>query len=704
MESSFTFLKVRGIPIGAHWSWVLVLGLVIWSLGTSLFPSTYPGLESETYLVMGAVAGALFFLSILVHELGHAFRALDEGMKIDGITLWLFGGVARFRGMFPSAGAEFRVAIAGPVMSVLLVVLFGILGLPDPSGEWPRALTGVADYLARINAILVGFNLVPALPLDGGRVLRAWLWARQKSYSAATLSAARAGKSFGALLAIVGLLNAFVGGSGGSGLWLLFLGWFLVQAAQAEASGAYVRDALEGRRVRDLMSPAPAVVAPTTTVGELFDVVVREQGHSNYPVVEDGEVLGLVSLRRASSVPPERRASSTVRDVMQERSEVPQLAPDTPLSDAAEILATEPRRALIMEGQRLVGIISISDFARAIEAEQSRAPRTRRAGSLVSAVVVILLLIAAAALYHPPLLVLEPGQTLDVSRDITITGVKTDEVEGRYLLTSVRLARPTGLGTIAAFVTGREVVALSQVLPEGTDAGEYFRQQRQIFRQSRLFAAAAAAEEVGLDVAVEGSGVVVESVLPGSPASKVLRPDDVIVRLDGSAVKIASQMQEAIRARPPGTRFRLVVERANRSRPLRVVVRSAALAGTAVPQTGIGVLISTRDFNVDLPFEVQFRDRRIGGPSAGLAYALAISDMLRPDDFVQGAIVGATGTIDIEGRVGPVGGLRAKAQALEDARADLFLVPEQEIGEVAESGVETRGVADLRQAIEVLRG
>jgi PDZ domain-containing secreted protein/Zn-dependent protease/CBS domain-containing protein len=703
MESSFTLLRVRGIPIGAHWSWVLVLGLVVWSLGTSLFPATYPGLGSRTYLVMGAVAGALFFLSILIHELGHAFRALDEGMEIEGITLWLFGGVARFRGMFPSAGAEFRIAIAGPVMSVALAAIFAIAGLPEPSSEGARALTGIADYLARINAILVVFNLVPALPLDGGRVLRAWLWARQKSYSAATLSAARAGKAFGGLLAIVGLLNAFAGAGGGNGLWLLFLGWFLVQAAQAETSSAFIREAFEGRRVGDLMTRDPAVVSAGMSVGELLDVIVGQRGHSTYPVVQGEEVVGLVSLRQASAVPPVERGTRTVGEVMQ--VDVPRLTSETPLSQAAEALNSEPRRALIMDGDRLVGVLSISDVSRAIEAERTRASRRpARAGGLAGAVVVILLVLAAAALYHPPFLVLEPGSTLDVSRDITITGVATDAVQGEYLLTSVRLARPNALGALVAWIRGREIVTQSQVFPEDTDPDEYFRQQRAVFRQSRMFAAAAAAEEVGLEVAVQGTGVVVENVLPGSPAAKVLRAGDVIVRMNDNEVEIASEVQDAVKARPPGARFELVVERGRRKRSVDVVVRSASLPGLGEPVTGIGVLITTRDFDVDLPFDIRFRERRIGGPSAGLAYALAISDMLEADDFARGVTVGATGTIDVEGRVGPVGGLQAKAQALEDAHADLFLVPEQEVGDLAGGEVDTRGVTDLGQAIDVLRG
>src|SRR3990172_6650138 len=243
MESSFIFVRVRGIPIGANWSWLFVFALLTWSLGSALFPRTYPGLSGSAYWAMGLVTAILFFGSVLLHELGHAFRALKEGMRIEGITLWLFGGVAKFVGMFPSPGAEFRIAIAGPIVSVALAGGFGVLAFAGRELGWPASTRGVVDYLARINAILVGFNMVPALPLDGGRVLRAWLWHRQRSFSADTVSAARAGRAFGGLLIGLGLLGFFTG-AGTGGLWFVFLGWFLLQAAQAEASFALVRQAL----------------------------------------------------------------------------------------------------------------------------------------------------------------------------------------------------------------------------------------------------------------------------------------------------------------------------------------------------------------------------------------------------------------------------------------------------------------------------
>ena len=702
MESSFTVLRVRGIPIGAHWSWLLVAGLVVWSLSQSLFPASYPGLSEAIYLAMGIVAGLLFFAAILAHELGHAFAALREGMEIDGITLWLFGGVARFRGMFASPGAEFRIAIAGPLVSVAIAVVFFLLGSIEGSSDVARAAEGVADYLARINAILVGFNLVPALPLDGGRVLRSWLWKRQGSFSAATVSAARAGKAFGVVLAVLGLLDFFTGGGGGGGLWLLFLGWFLVQAAQAEASGALVRQSLRGRRVRELMTSSVETVPPQLTVATFLEHIGTRR-FSTYPVVRGDEPVGLVSLRRVEQVPAADRDRRRIEDVMQPLAELTIFSPDDEIVVALDSLGDESKRALVMEEGRLAGLMSLSDVARVLEREppqKAQPAPSRRGGGLLWAVVAVTMLIAAGAIYRPPLVVFEPGTTLDVSDDITITGVPSQRPEGSYLLTSVRLAQPNVLGLAWAAASGKEVAPLSQLLPEGTDAGDYFRQQRQIFDQSRLAAAAAAARSAGFEVAVNGSGVIVVALIPQSPAAEVLEESDVIVAIDGRPVRSVADLQEPIRARPAGASFELEIERGELTRSFRV--RSARLPGGTETITGIGVSITTRDFDVEFPFEIEFAERRIGGPSAGLAYALAIADMLEPGDFTEGREVGATGTIDLEGAVGSVGGLPAKAEALERAGADLFLVPEAEVAGVDETTLEIRGVASLEQAVESL--
>jgi Zn-dependent protease len=256
VESTIRFFRVRGIPVGAHWSWLFVFALVVWSLSTTRFPATYPGLDGSTYLFMGLAAAALFFGSVVLHELGHTFVALAQGVRIRGISLWLFGGVARFETPFASPGAELRTAVAGPLVSGVLALGFALADGALGAAGAPEAVRGVTDYLARINGILFAFNLVPALPLDGGRMLHAWLWWRQRSRTAATLTAARAGRAFGILLAAVGVLELLTGGAAG-GIWLALLGLFVVQAAQNEAMHARVEHAVGGLRVRDFMVPVP---------------------------------------------------------------------------------------------------------------------------------------------------------------------------------------------------------------------------------------------------------------------------------------------------------------------------------------------------------------------------------------------------------------------------------------------------------------
>ena len=231
MWSSVRLGRIAGIEFGVNWSWLVVFALIVWTLASGIFPSTNPGLSKATHIAMAIVAAFLFFLSLLLHEFGHALRARREGIEIDGITLWLFGGVARFKGSFRSAGTEFRVAIAGPLVSLALGVLFVLIALIPGI---PSAVDGVAAWLGYINLTLLVFNLIPAPPLDGGRVLHAALWRWRGDYVWATRVAANVGRGFGYLLIAVGIAM-FVFQSSFSGAWLAFLGWFLLNAATAES-------------------------------------------------------------------------------------------------------------------------------------------------------------------------------------------------------------------------------------------------------------------------------------------------------------------------------------------------------------------------------------------------------------------------------------------------------------------------------------
>lgn len=366
--------RIAGIRIGVNWSWLVVLALIVWSLADGVFPAQNPGLSDGTYLAMAIVAAILFFASLLAHEFGHALQARREGMEIDGITLWLFGGVAKFRGMFPSAGAEFRIAIAGPLVSLAIGVAFVAVAAVF---SLPEAADGVAAWLGYINLFLLLFNLLPALPLDGGRVLRAALWGAKRDFAAATRIAAGIGRAFGYLFIAAGIAM-FVIWNDFSGAWLAFIGWFLLGAASAEARYLAVRDAFDDLHVRDLMVRDPATVPPTLSLGAFMDDVVWNRRYTTYPVVENGRAVGLLPFRCVAQVPRGEWDERTVRDCMIELDEVPQLAEDEDLIEALEEL-NEGRvhRGLVLDGDRLVGLLSISDLARALETGGGRRRRPK---------------------------------------------------------------------------------------------------------------------------------------------------------------------------------------------------------------------------------------------------------------------------------------------------------------------------------------
>jgi Zn-dependent protease len=364
MNASFRLGTIAGIQIGVNWSWLIVFGLISWTLAVAVFPSQNPGLSDGTYLAMALFAAGLFFLSLLLHELGHAVQARHEGMEIEGITLWLFGGVAQFKGSFPSAGAEFRIAVAGPLVSLALGLGFALIAWGT---AFPDAVDGVAAWLGYINLVLLVFNLLPALPLDGGRVLRSTLWHLRGDFGWATAVSAGIGRGLGFLLVLGGLF-LLIFESSFSGAWLAFMGWFLLQAAGAEARYAQAQEALGDLRVRDLMVRRPVTVRSDLELGRFMDEVAWAHRYTSYPVVDDGRLVGLLHFRCVAEVPRDEWDTRTVRDCMMPSNEVPVLEEDEPAVEAlAELSAGDVRRGVVMTNGRLVGFLSISDLVRALE-------------------------------------------------------------------------------------------------------------------------------------------------------------------------------------------------------------------------------------------------------------------------------------------------------------------------------------------------
>jgi Zn-dependent protease/predicted transcriptional regulator len=374
MGDSIVLGRILGIRVGINWSWLVIAGLIVWTLAVSVFPSTNPDLSSRVHVAMGVVAALLFFACVLLHELGHALQARRENVEIEGITLWMLGGVAKISGRVPSAGAELKIAIAGPLVSLVLGLLFagaaGGLPLPEP-------VDGVAAWLGYVNLALLVFNLVPAFPLDGGRILFALLWLQSGQVDRAIRRAVAVSRIAAfAMIALGGVL--LLTGSVTGGIWLAFIGWFLLQSAGAEAGQRAAEARLGDLRVRDLMTSHPITVRPDMTVADVVDDVVWRARHTTYPVVDDGTPVGLLPFSTLAAVPRVEWGRTLVADCMLPLERVPLLGREMLVVDALQLVSgSEARRALVVDDGRLEGILSITDLLRALELGEPAGAATR---------------------------------------------------------------------------------------------------------------------------------------------------------------------------------------------------------------------------------------------------------------------------------------------------------------------------------------
>ncbi|MDP9070271.1 MAG: site-2 protease family protein [Actinomycetota bacterium] len=368
MEESFRLGNVAGIRVGVNWSLLVVFWLISLGLADGRFPEEAPGSEPSLYWAAALTTAALFYAALLAHELSHALVARQAGVGVEGITLWLFGGMTKMRAEAHTPQVELRVAVAGPLVSLAVAGVMATLALVADAAGASSLVVAMASWLARINLILAAFNLVPAAPLDGGRVLRSILWRRHGDQLRATVTAARAGRLFGYLLVAAGLLE-FAAGAGIGGLWFLFLGWFLIMAARAEETAATLRGALGGVTVGDVMTPDPVVAPGWLTLDAFLEEYVLRHRFSAFPIESfDGRLDGLVTLQRLKQVPGQERAKVRAHDVAWRIEEVPSARPDEPLVALLRRMGgSSEGRALVLEGERLVGIVTPTDVARAVE-------------------------------------------------------------------------------------------------------------------------------------------------------------------------------------------------------------------------------------------------------------------------------------------------------------------------------------------------
>lgn len=347
--------RVWGIPIGLHWSMVLVFAMLTLSLAVAFFPDTDPNLPTAAYWAMAIVAAVLFFTSILLHELGHSWVALRNGIPVESITLFIFGGIARIAGRPKTAGVELAIAIAGPIVSFALVGIFGAIWLVADDLTY---LAAPAGWLARLNLILALFNLLPGFPLDGGRILRALVWQFTGNEQRATQVSLISGQMMAFGLMGFGALQAF-NGNFANGIWLIFIGWFLQNAAVTEATGSRVQIALRGAKVRQAMGPREPQVPGRIKVRQLIDEHILPNGQRYFLVVDGDVPRGVVTLRDLAAIPRDRWDWTSVSDVMTPWNRLTVVSPDTDLLEAMQAMDDAGVSSLpVMDGDRPTGLLT----------------------------------------------------------------------------------------------------------------------------------------------------------------------------------------------------------------------------------------------------------------------------------------------------------------------------------------------------------
>lgn len=386
-------VKARGVRLGSFfginvhldWSLLIIFALVVVSLGTGYLPSIHSDWSVGTVWITATVAGLLFFVSVLLHEFSHALVGRRVGVPVKGITLFLFGGLAHMEKEPESPAAEWWMTVVGPLTSFALAAGFTLAGTAFAPAEFQQTLQDepqqamglltpaatLCFWLGSVNFILAVFNLVPGFPLDGGRVLRAGLWAATGDLIRATRWASNVGRFFGFALIACGVLMVFganvpfFGTGFAPGLWLIVIGWFLSNAARASYEQLVVRDTLSGLAVESLMTTDVHSVSPTTHVEDLVANHLMRISERSVPVVENGELCGIVGVEHVRTIDRDDWSSTPVRSIMQSRDAVETIRADAPAERALNLLGRSSRDQLpVVDGERFIGMIRLRELAR----------------------------------------------------------------------------------------------------------------------------------------------------------------------------------------------------------------------------------------------------------------------------------------------------------------------------------------------------
>lgn len=369
LHNSIRLFTIRGIEVGVHYSWLIIFFLVTWSLSEFVFPETQlAGRSQIEYWILGAITALLLFASVLIHELAHSFVARARGLNARSITLFIFGGVSNLSGEAKEASTEFLVAIVGPLTSFVLAgICFAIASVVSE----PRVEV-VISYLFFINIVLGVFNLVPGFPLDGGRVLRAILWSATGNVRKATEWAANVGKLVAYVLFGYAIFLVLNEGNLIGGIWIGAIAWFLHNAASTSVQQLVFETRLRRVRAADIVRPDDAAVPPDMTVAELVDRYILPANRRAVPVMQDGQLVGIVTISDIAAVPPADRERVTLGEVMGGKERVHTVRADARVQDAVELLAEHDLEQVpVMDGQRLVGLLTRADVMRQLQLREA---------------------------------------------------------------------------------------------------------------------------------------------------------------------------------------------------------------------------------------------------------------------------------------------------------------------------------------------
>jgi Zn-dependent protease/predicted transcriptional regulator len=359
-----------GIPVTIHYTLWLVFILIAWSLAYGYMPARYPGLGVATYWAIGIASAIILFASVLAHELMHSYIAKRNGLPIARITLFFFGGVSEISQEPKDPSLEIRMAAAGPLMSFLIAGVLGALWYLMEFAKGPVPIVATLGYAALINAALGVFNLLPAFPLDGGRVFRGSLWKRSKNLIGATRTATRVSEGI-SLVMMFGGFVAIIFGDFVDGIWIIFLGWFMRSGAETSMRQTLVDEALSGVRVEEIMTRDVLTVPANITVQQLVSNYFLVHRHEGYPVIKGGEILGVVTLQCVRAIPQEKRETETVEQAMVHCERTVTVRPTLSALDALHTMAREKvGRVLVVEEGRLLGIVTQGDLIRTVRTRQ----------------------------------------------------------------------------------------------------------------------------------------------------------------------------------------------------------------------------------------------------------------------------------------------------------------------------------------------